>query len=349
MALFHVLISTSLRSGRRERESGKDDRGEDDRGEEISGSLLLATVDSQKHTCTVLRQLELPPSPHRLGRNSVRGVAEFAGGYIACNTTQMFALDQDLRRIEASVSDRRFGDIHSVAVRGRVIYVTATASDSVLDFDHNLHKCFEWWAGEEPELAREMTEHPRQAMMWDHDFRYKGPYYNRFHINHVCFADNGDLIVNLPNMPVSAAASKFWNVTARRFHLLPGNGGTLLDGRVHDGHIMNSIHYLNYTATGEFIKLDCATARVLQRVDCRVPLPRTTGDALAIENGWLRGAALLHDELFLIGQSKLTLFLVDMARGQRSEPLVLKGFNGDINCPGLAIYCIAKADHWRRR
>ena len=48
------------------------------------------------------------------------------------------------------------------------------------------------------------------------------------------------------------------------------------------------------------------------------------------------------DEVFLVGQSRLTLFLVDMKRGIRSEPLEMVGLPAPVNHPGLAIYCIEK-------
>ena len=75
---------------------------------------------------------------------------------------------------------------------------------------------------------------------------------------------------------------------------------------------------------------------------CSVPLGTTTGDPLAVEHGWLRGAAHLYGEVFLVGQSNLNLFLVDMRTETRSSPLRMLGAKGDVENPGLAIYCIAK-------
>ena len=71
------MLSTSIRSARRV--SGH--------GEEVSGSLLIGRLDIGEQTFTVSRQLELPESPHLPGRRSVRGVARFAGGIAACNTS----------------------------------------------------------------------------------------------------------------------------------------------------------------------------------------------------------------------------------------------------------------------
>ena len=80
----------------------------------------------------------------------------------------------------------------------------------------------------------------------------------------------------------------------------------------------------------------------MRSVTCRVPLGETTGNPVAIRHGWLRGAAHLHDEVFLVGQSKLTLFLVDMRRRTRSDPLEMIGVSAPLDHPGLAIYCIQK-------
>ena len=133
--------------------------------------------------------------------------------------------------------------------------MTATASDSIIGLDRDLTRVFEWWAGSEPELARYMNEHPRQATMWDHDFRSKGGYWNRFHINHVFFDGNGDMIVNLPNIEMGAGVTKFWNVTQRRFHLVGSAELNPIDGRIHDGIILDGYHYLGRTEDGSFIKL----------------------------------------------------------------------------------------------
>ena len=100
-----LLISTSLRSGRR--------RG--GRGEEVSGSLLLADLLPGERRLEVVAQMELPESPHLPGRRSVRGVADFAGCVAACNTSQLFLIDHDLETILDVYSERRFGDIHSIA------------------------------------------------------------------------------------------------------------------------------------------------------------------------------------------------------------------------------------------
>jgi len=329
---YQVLISTSLRSGKRV----------DGHGEEVSGSLLLGTIDTRARCYRLIKQVEVPQSSHRRGRNSVRGIARFGDGFAVCNTTQLFLYDRNLERITGTYSEKRFGDIHSLAVREEVVYVTATASDSIIGLDRDLTRVFEWWAGSEPELARYMNEHPRQATMWDHDFRMKGGYWNRFHINHAFFDGNGDMIVNLPNIEVGPGVTKFWNVTRREFHLAGSAELNPIDGRIHDGIILDGYHYLGRTEDGSFIKLCKESGRLVQSVDCRVPLGETTGNPIAIRHGWLRGATHLDDEVFLVGQSRLTLFLVDMQRGIRSEPLEMVGMPTSVNHPGLAIYCIEK-------
>jgi len=334
---YQVLITTSLRSGRRV----------DGQGEEVSGSLLLGTVDTEALSFSLIKQVEVPQSPHRRGRNSVRGVARFADGFAVCNTTQLFLFDRKLERITGSYSEKRFGDIHSLAVRDGILYVTATASDSIIGLDRDLNRVFEWWAGSEPELARYMTEHPRQATLGDHDFRNKGGgVWNRFHINHVCFdgdgAPGGDMIVNLPNIAMGEGVTKLWNVTRKRFHLSGSCRLNPIDGRIHDGIILDGYHYLGRTEDARFVKLCKKSGRLEQSVDCRVPLGETTGNPIAIRHGWLRGAAHLDDERFLVGQSKLTLFLVDMQHGTRSPPLEMRGLAAPSDHPGLAIYCIEK-------
>jgi hypothetical protein len=329
---YQVLISTSLRSGKRVA----------CQGEEVSGSLLLGTIDTASRCFRLIKQVEVPPSAHRRGRNSVRGVARFGDGFAVCNTTQLFLYDRHLERVTGLYSEKRFGDIHSLAVRDEILYVTATASDSIIGLDRDLTRVFEWWAGSEPELARYMNEHPRQATMWDHDFRIKGRYWNRFHINHVFFDANDDMIVNLPNIEIGEGVTKFWNVTQRRFHLVGSTELNPINGRIHDGIILDGYHYLGRTEDGSFIKLCKRSGRLMQSVDCRVALGETTGNPIAIRHGWLRGAAHLNDEMFLVGQSRLTLFLVDMKRGIRSEPLEMIGLPAPLHHPGLAIYCIEK-------
>lgn len=329
---YQILVTTSLRSGRRI----------DGRGEETSGSLLLGTVDVEAQTFQFVKSVDVPESPHRPGRNSVRGAAPFGGGFAVCNTSQLFAFDRDLTRITGMYSEKRFGDIHSIAARDGILYVTATASDSIIGVDRELNKVFEWWAGSEAELAPHMNKHPMQAVMWDHDFRVRGPYWNRFHINHVLFDTTGDLIVNLPNLDTAQDASKLWNVTRHRFHMLGGSTLNPMIGKIHDGTILGNYHYLAHTQKGAFLKLSKETGELLQSVDCSLPLGETTGNPVAIEHGWLRGAVHLYDEVFLVGQSKLTMYLVDMACGTRSDPLTLVGVPGDLGHPGLAIYCMTK-------
>ena len=139
-----VLISTSLRSGKRI----------DGQGEEVSGSLLLGTIDTNAPSFRLIKQVEVAQSPHRRGRNSVRGVAQFGDGFAVCNTTQLFTYDHNLEHVTGMYSEKRFGDIHSLAVRDAILYVTATASDSIIGLDGELTRVFEWWAGSEPESSR---------------------------------------------------------------------------------------------------------------------------------------------------------------------------------------------------
>lgn len=330
---YRVLIGTSLRSGRR--------RG--GRGEEISGSLLLADLDTDRRRLDVLAQVALPPSPHLGGRRSVRGVAAFAGGVAACNTSQLFLLDREIGQVLEVYSERRFGDIHSIASHGEVLYVTATASDCIIAIDRDLRNVGEWWAGSEEDLLPFMRDWQKQRFAAEHDFRGDANPGARFHVNHVCFDEQGDMLVNLPGMVYRQGQPRVYNVSRHRFLF----GGKPIDaatrGRIHDGVAINGHHYLSRTATGDFIKLDRETGEILAKVDCSVPLPSTTGDPLARRHGWLRGAAHLHDEVFLVGQSKLRFFLVDTAALSRSAVTVV-GADGDLEDPGLAIYSICVLD-----
>jgi hypothetical protein len=331
-----VLLTTSLRSGRRT----------EGRGEEVGGSLLLGTVDIEAGTFRLERQIDLPESPHKPGRRSARGVALFAGGIAACNATQVFLLDADLEHVRACRSERRLSDIHSLVVRDGVLYVTATAADGLLGFDADLQQVFTWWAGDEPELARHMEAHQVEGFHEARDYRVPDPSWDRYHINHVTLTPNDDLIVNLPDLDPDVGESKFWNVTRRRFHLpaLADRDPDRIHGRVHDGVIFEGHHYVGWTQEGQWVKLCCATGEVVSTVDCSVPLGTTTGHPVASRHGWLRGAVRLAGELFLVGQSKLTLFLVDMGRGIRSEPLRLIGIEEDVDQPGLAVYCMTKVE-----
>lgn len=331
---YKLLISTSLRSGRRI----------DGRGEETSGDLLIGYLDIDRHTLFVERQVDVPRSPHRPGRNSVRGVARFGDGFAVCNNSEVFLFDAELETIRRRHSERRFGDIHSIVVHDDVLYVTATASDSILGFDRQLGRVFDWWAGSEPELLSFMKPGLEQALIGNHDFRPRGPYWDRFHINHLCFDSGGAMIVNLPDLDVERGRSKFWDVTHRRFHLLESSERNPIQGRIHDGVILDGHHYVGRTQSGELLKLCIADGRLVHSVDCSVPLGVTTGNPVAKEHGWLRGLTHLDDEVFLVGQSKLTLFLADMSRGTRTAPLRLNGIEGDHDNPGLAIYCMQKID-----
>jgi hypothetical protein len=334
-----VLVSTSLRSGRR---SGG-------QGEEVSGSLLVGDVDCDRQTFELVSEVDVPPSPHRPGRSSVRGVAAFAGGVAVCNSSQLLLYDHELRRLAATYSEPAFGDIHALTERRGVLYVTATASDSVVGLDSNLDKVFEWWAGDEPELAAFMDEHHLQCWRQGSDFRPDGVCHDRFHINQVSFAPGGDMIVSLPDLEFGERVSKFWNVTRRRFHLAGVPELAALVGRIHDGVFLDGHHYFAWTERGRFLKLCARTGRGVCSVDCSVPLSASTGNPVAKRHGWLRGAVHLGGELFLVGQSLLTLFLVDMGAGTRSPALLWKGsgagaaHGGPPRDPGLAIYCIALA------
>ncbi len=333
-----IALTTSLRTGRR--------RG--GRGEEASGSLLVGTVDVDEKQFHCERQIALPASPHAPGRRSVRGVAPFAGGLAVCNATQVFLFDPELREIRASATDHRLGDIHSIAAREGVLYLSATAADSVLGVDERLRPVFSWWAGDEPELAAHLEDHHRERHRTHADVRAPGPLRDRFHLNHVAFDPAGDLIVNLPDLDPCPGESKLWNVTRRRFELAPdrppGRPADPFPGRIHDGIVLADRHYLGWTQTGRFLELCRRTGEILAAVDCSVPLGTTTGHPVAARHGWLRGAVRLGGKLFLVGQSKLTLFLVDMAEGTRRGPLRLHGVAGDLTDPGLAVYCIARLE-----
>lgn len=185
MERFHrILLSTALRSGRRV----------GGHGEEVSGSLLLGTLDVEKRVFRVERQADLPESPHLAGRRSVRGVALFAGGVAACTTSEVFLLDPDLQEIRAAVSEPRFGDLHSLAARDGRLYVAATGSDSVLAFDENLTRVWDWWAGHEPELDAWMRDWQRDRFRTGHDHRVDRNPGSRFHLNHVFFEDRKSVV-----------------------------------------------------------------------------------------------------------------------------------------------------------
>lgn len=333
MARHHrILLTTSLRSGRR---TGG-------RGEEVSGSLLAGELDVEGRRLTVTHQRQLPESPHLPGRRSVRGVAPFAGGVAAANTSQVFLLDGALSEVHRVASERRFGDLHSLATRDGELIVSATASDSVIGLDAALRRTFTWWAGGEPALDVYMRDWQRDRVAADHDFRRDAHPGARFHLNHVFFdPEGGDLLVNLPGMHVGEGKARVWNVTRRRFCFGGAPIPRALRGRIHDGIRVNGAHYLCRTGTGELVKLDRTSGVELAAVDCSVPLPETTGDPLALRHGWLRGATHLDGELFLVGQSKLTLFLVDMAAGERA-PVAVVGAEGTLDDPGLAVYCIER-------
>lgn len=331
---FQIVLSTSLRSGRR---AGG-------RGEEVAGSVILGEVDLDELALRVHRQIDLPQSPHLPGRSSARGVAAFADAIAACNTSQLFLLDRELTRVLDCYSEPRFGDLHSVAARNGELFVTATASDCVIGVDRGLRRSFEWWAGCEAVLEPYIRDWQRERIGADHDFRSDANPGARFHMNHVCFNPADDLLVNLPGMAYKEGKSRVFNVTRGEFLFGGRPVPRAIRGRIHDGISLGRHHYLCRTATGHFVKLETETGHVAAEVDCSVPLPETTGDPLALRHGWLRGAAHLHDEVFLVGQSRLTLFAVDMAAGARSRPLRVLGAAGDLADPGLAIYAIQRLD-----
>lgn len=327
-----ILLSTALRSGRR---AGG-------RGEEVSGSLLLGELDVERGVFRVLRQVELPESPHLAGRRSVRGIALFAGGVAACNTSQVFLLDRELERILAVHSEPRFGDLHSLAAEDGRLYVAATASDSVVGLDAGFARVFDWWAGHEPELDAYLRDWQRGRFRAGHDFRGDKNPGSRFHLNHVFIDPEGDLLVNLPGIEVGGAESRVWNVTRRGFAFAGRPVPGTVRGGIHDGIGLGSFHYLCRTGTGHFVKLDRETGEELAAVDCSVPLGETTGHPSAVRHGWLRGAAHLGGELFLVGQAKLHLFLVDFAAGTRGPALRIEGADGDLDHPGLGVYSIVR-------
>ena len=164
-----------------------------------------------------------------------------------------------------------------------------------------------------------MRDWQRQRIAADHDFRGDLNPGARFHMNHVCFDDRGNMLVTLPGMSYREGKSRVYNVTRHEFLFggRPIPGATR--GRVHDGIALGSFYYLCRTASGDFIKLERETGQVVGCVNCSTPLETTTGDPLALEHGWLRGASHLDGEVFLVGQAKLRLFLVDM-NSENSKP-----------------------------
>jgi len=329
---YRTMLSTSIRNGRR---AGG-------HGEEVSGSLLIGELDSEARTFTVERQFELPQSPHLPGRRSVRGIARFAGGIAACNTSQLFLLDEESGAIRRVFSDRRLGDVHSICARNGTLYVTATASDCILGVDRDFRKVSEWWAGSEVALDPYMRDWQRQRVGADHDFRGDLKPGARFHMNHVCFDQAGDMLVTLPGMSYREGKSRVYNVTRQEFLFGGRPIPEAIRGRVHDGIALGDFYYLCRTATGDFIKLERETGAVVACVDCSAPLATSTGDPLALAHGWLRGAVHLEGEVFLVGQAGLRLFLVDMNAQTRSRRLEVIGADGDLDDPGLAIYSIAR-------
>lgn len=334
-----VALTTSLRNGRRV----------DGRGEEIGGSLLVGTVDLESEVFVCERQIALPVSRYAPNRRAARGVTPFAGCLAVCNAAEVFLFDPGSWEIVASASHPWLGDIHSIAAREGVLYLSATAADAVLGLDESLRPVFTWWAGGEPELDRHLLDHHRERHRAGEDVREKGRFRDRFHLNHVAFDPGGDLIVNLPDLAPERGESKLWNVTRQRFELPIPCDADPFPGRIHDGVILEDRHYLGWTEAGRFLELCRRTGEILSSVDCSVPLGTTTGNPVAARHGWLRGAALLSDRpggrLFLVGQSRLNLFLVDMAAGTRRGPLRLEGvtgpLDGPLDDPGLAVYCIS--------
>ena len=356
-----ILLSTSLRSGRRA--SGW--------GEESSGALLLGSVDPATLTFQVERSIPVPASRHRARRRAVRGICAFGDGWAVANATEVFLYDLQLKRIEAAFSSRWLGDLHTFSTDGENLYLTATAADTVVGIDRRFQPVFQWWAGDEPELRRYLHPHHlenhHRAHRGEHDFRPLNPQRERFQLNHTFLTPAGDLVVNLPDLDPKDEAepglSKFWNITRRRFHFpaLPHP----VWGRIHDGIPVGTYHYLGWTERGRFLQLN-RTGAVMAEVDCSVPLGDTTGHPVAKNHGWLRGATHLVDEAqirpapgathlpersgidrFLVGQSQLTLFLVEFggaAGPQRRGPLTVLGLDAEFAAQrqdvGLAVYCI---------
>jgi len=355
-----VLLSTSLRSGRRA--SGW--------GEEISGALLLGVVDPGALTFQVERSIPVPASRHRARRRAVRGICAFGGGWAVANATEVFLYDRRLERIEAAFSNRWLGDLHTFSSDGEILYLTATAADAVVGIDRRFQPVFQWWAGDEPPLRRYLHPHHlenhHRAHRGEHDFRPLNPQRERFHLNHTFLTPEGDLVVNLPDLDpkdetprdeVAPGITKFWNLTRRRFHFpaLPHS----VWGRIHDGISVGDHHYLGWTERGRFLQL-APTGAVVAAVDCSVPLGDTTGHPVARDYGWLRGATHLPSAAtgalpdaaetarFLVGQSQLNLFLVEFGGADgphRRGPLKILGLDAEFAAQrrdvGLAVYDIA--------
>jgi hypothetical protein len=317
--IFTLGASTSVRTGNRV----------NGRGEESSGSLLLFELDLDRLAASVLGELSIPMSPHFPKRNSVRGFCEFAGGIAVCNCSQAFLFDRQLRLLR-TYSENTMGDIHSVATDGETLYVTATGADAVIGLDWNFEKVFSWHASRSALLRPHLKLRPVPPRFLEaHEFRRDlHGNHESFHINHLTFSRDGDLLCNLPKI------GRVFNITQDDFFLpcslYPGNGTT------HDGLDAGEYYYLTGTGVGEVLKVSVPTGRVAASVSCSQPVSNSTGARSAEKHGWLRGSVHLGNEIFALGQIGPTIKIVDM----KLPRLIASVRLSEVPNAGESIYCL---------
>lgn len=292
---FLLAASTSVRTG--ERVNG--------RGEESSGSLILFDLNLRDLSFDIVGEFEIPMSPHFPGRNSVRGFCEFADGIAICNCSQVFLFDKQLR-LQRTYSENLMGDVHSVATDGKTLYITATGADSIIGLDRDFNKVFNWHASQSSYLRPYLKLWPMPPRFLE-TFEFRRNYLDAresFHLNHVTFSFDGDLLCNLPGI------GRVFNITRDDF-FLPGHFFRF-SGGTHDGCDQRKYYYVSATWSGDFLKVAKQTGSVVTAVSCSEPVPQSTGAPSAKLHGWLRGAVHLRDEIFVVGQVGPKIKIVDM-------------------------------------
>lgn len=322
---FRVLLTTSVRSGKRV----------GTRGEEVGGSLLSGTLRPSEGKLVVDMIISLPESLYIKGRNSIRGITMHNGRIAVATCTDVFFLDRKTFQIEDSYTSNRLGDIHSLLSHNGILYITATTSDSVVGINDKKEVVFDWCAWHEPQLASFVEA---TGDLETQEFRTICNNFESFHINHISVDHTGDLFVNL------SLIRKVFNITKHGF-AFKGNplSETSSRGSFHDGEFYREFFYYSDTSKGEFVKYSFPQAEKIAAVDTGVSCPLETEQGVIYDKGWLRGAKRLYDEVFLLGQINLNLKLVDMATGSILKDIQIYDSTTEqlmISEPYTSMYCI---------
>lgn len=319
-----IVYTSGIRTGNRVRLS---DGGE--RGEEITTALLFTRIDLERKENIFVKKMDLPGSPHTIGRGALTGLCKFGSNIAVANASEIRIIDPSTSEIKRKIDHHLFGGLHSLADIGGTLYVTCTAANCILGFDTNGKEVSRWYAGNEPSLCDFVPDSHKKKYKGNIDFRDDSALDVGLHINHVFMGPEGDIILSL------GAIHKYYNFTKRKLLFDVPNVHWKNGACTHDGVWANNHWYYSRTSTGEFIKAN-VSGKTISAIDVSNPTPSKIKVLERV--GFLRGACHVADETFIVGQYERLLQIVDFSCGQRYRVMDLPPL--DRKMSGISIFGI---------